>query len=287
MHGRPLAEQQILLPNKVLHPPSQHPAFPVGVGQGEPVGLQKHSFVSGLQIVGLAQTLPQMPPQSVSVVTQSEPQHVCVGSHVLPQMPPQTALAASQIPSQQMPGAAPAVQGMSETGSDVQRPFASQPLTRHSPGSAQELGSPSQQRVSEMHPPWQQPIPLPHCRFVVHGEHRLRTQNGASGSVHSPSSQQSPLRQRPSQHNSLASHGCAASHVGQHEFPRSQPELSSPVSVWVRHKMALLVLALPNLAPRTSASTRQVLSRLAPEKFAFVNIAPAKLAPRRLAPLKF
>ena len=77
LHSRPLAVQQNLLPNKFLHPPPQHPAFPVGVGQGEPLGMQMHSFVSGSQISsGLSQTLPQMPPQSVSVATQSEPQHV-------------------------------------------------------------------------------------------------------------------------------------------------------------------------------------------------------------------
>jgi hypothetical protein len=247
-----------------------------------------HSFVSGSQISsGLSQTLPQMPPQSVSVATQAEPQHVWVESHALPQMLPHSELASSQVPSQQMPGAAPIVQGTSETGPGVQFPFASQPLTRQSPGSAQELGSPSLQRLSAMHLPSQQPMPLPHCRFVVHGEQRLRTQNGASGSVHSLSSQQSPDRQRPLQQNSLPSQGWASSQVGQQSVPRSQPELSSPASVWVRQKMAVPVLAPPNLAPLTSASNRQVLSRLAPEKFAFVYIAPAKLALPRLAPLRF
>jgi hypothetical protein len=108
----------------------------------------------------------------------------------------------------------------------------------------------------------------------------------ASQVLCSPLSQQSPTTHRPSQHNSPSPHGCASSQVGQQGVPRSQPELSSPSSVWVRQKIALPELAPAKLAPVTSASTKQVLLRFALRKLALVRIERLTFALLRLAPLR-
>lgn len=139
------------------------------------------------------------------------------------------------------------------------------------------------QQVPLRHWPLQQTLPLPHCWFVVQGEHRWLRQTGFAGSVHSAVAQQSPETHLPLQQSCPAGQGCAASQAGQHFVPVLQPLLLMlPFGIVVRQNFAPEVLAPLRLAPLRSASIRQALLRLARVKLAPLASAPLRLAPLRL-----
>jgi hypothetical protein len=116
-----------------------------------------------------------------------------------------------------------------------------------------------------MHWPPQQTSSAPHWVSAVQGEQVFLIQSGLAGSVHCASVQQSPATHRPLQQTWSVRQGLLSSHVGQHLAPRLQPALLMlPSGMVVRQKMAAPVLTPATDMSRRVASTKQVLSRLAP-----------------------